>query len=274
MSNGSFADRGAVGSFIRQQRRNAAPDRFPQIKQRRRHVPHLTQGDLAELAEVSIALVAQVENGRYRNLNPGLVQKLSRALQLPENQEQYLQNFLQQSNGNHDLHAEELPLSVRSVVDMAEPNPALIIDARFDILYWNRSATMLLTDFAKLPIGLRNVAVSMFCVLEMRLAWTDWESNARNIVSGLRMQASLHPAYWEAIHALADDLARSDPLFKRWWSSEDPMLQPHREKDFHHPRLGTMHLHQTVSEVLGSTHLSLLVYTPGDEETERLFREL
>lgn len=274
MSNVPSGARQAIGSYLRQQRLGAAPDQFAQLKRRRRHVAHLTQGDVAELAGVSTAVVAQVENGRYANLNPSLVQKLGQALGLSENKKEYLINFLQRSNGHLHVQPDELPMSVRSVVDMAEPNPAVLINARFDILYWNRGATMMLTDFGKLPVSQRNVVVSMFCVPGMRVSWKDWESNARNIVAGLRMQASHQPAFRDAINELAGEMSRVDPLFKRWWSSEDPAIQPHREKDFDHPRLGPMRLYQTVSAILGSPHLSIIVYTPRDEETERLFREL
>ena len=274
MSDVRLADRQAVGTFIRQQRRSVAPGEFPQLIRRRRHVVHLTQGDLAELAGVSHSVVAQVENGRYANLSPTLVQKLCQALDLPANHQQYLMNLVHSTPSLQPSPPDEIPASVRSVVDAAEPNPAMLLNPRFDIVYWNSGATRLLTDFGKLPEGQRNVAVSMFCVPEMRIAWKNWESNARNIVAGMRMQASLRPTYRDAINDLANDLSCIDPLFAAWWKNVDPLVQPLREKDFEHPRVGLLRVYQTVSDVVGCPHLSLLVFTPRDARTAQLFREL
>jgi transcriptional regulator with XRE-family HTH domain len=268
-------DRLVVGTFIREQRLRAVPENFPDLRRRRRHVGHLSQSDVAELAGISVTVVGQVENGRYANLNPSLIRKLALALRLSPHQQQYVLNFIQQPSPHERREEyEAVPASVRSVVDASEPNPALIVNPRFDILYWNRSATGLLADFGKVSPAQRNVVVSMFGVPEMRVAWEDWESNARNIVAGLRMQASLHAAFRDAIHELADGMSHADASFATWWAEEEPLVRPHREKRFLHPRLGSMRLYQTVSEILGNPHLSLIVYTPMDEETARLFQEL
>jgi transcriptional regulator with XRE-family HTH domain len=268
-----MAERQAVGAYVRQQRQRARPDAFPALTRRRRHVVHLSQGDLAELAGVSVSLIEQVENGRYDNLNPGLVLRLALALGLSLDEQQYLLNYLLPVRFHLNGQQDQVPAAVRSLVDATDPNPAVVADARFDILYWNRGATRMIADFGALPREQRNVLVSMFCVPEMRTAWDDWEGNARLMTAGLRMQGSLHPHYREAIHELAAFLADSDPQFREWWASEEPATRPNPEKVLYHPEFGRLRLYQTVSEVMGHTHLSLIVYTPRDEETARRFRE-
>jgi transcriptional regulator with XRE-family HTH domain len=268
-----MAERRAVGAYLRQQRQRATPDGFPTLARRRRHVPYLSQSDLAELAGVSVSLIEQVENGRYDNLNAGVVQRLADALDLSRQQQQYLLNYLSPVRAHPDRQDAEVPASVRSLVDATDPNPAIVADARFDILYWNRGATRMIADFDRMPRHQRNVLLSMFGAPEMRAAWDDWEGNARLLVAGLRMQGSLHPAYRESIHELAAQLSRQDAQFREWWASEEPASRPNPEKEFFHPELGRLRLYQTVSEVLGHPHLSLVVYTPRDEETARRFRE-
>jgi transcriptional regulator with XRE-family HTH domain len=266
-------ERQAVGSYLRQQRRRATPGAFPALGQRRRHVSHLSQSDLAELADVSVSLIEQVENGRYDNLNPALVQRLALALGLSLDEQQYLLNFLHpvriHPNGNDGT----VPAAVRSLVDATDPNPAVVIDARFDILYWNRGATRMIADFGAIPREQRNVLINMFCFPGARTAWEDWEGNARIMTAGLRMQASLHPHYRDAIHELASSLADRDPQFREWWATEEPAARPSPEKEFFHPEFGRLRLYQTVSEVIDNPHLSLIVFTPRDEETARRFRE-
>jgi transcriptional regulator with XRE-family HTH domain len=271
-------DRQTIGDFLRQRRLSLQPDRFAALIKRRRHVDHLTQTDLAELAGVSVAVVAQVETGRYENINPALVLRLSRALQLDQDQERYLLNFLQPVPAPVAGHASppqsNVTAGIRSVVDNAEPNPAVLINARFDILYWNLSATKLLGDFGAMPADKRNVLWSMFGVPEMRQVWVGWESNARNMVAGIKMIASFNPVYRPSINSLVAELCQADPDFRRFWAEEDPGMQPNMEKGYIHPRLGPMQLFQTVTEIMGSPDLSYILFTPGDKATEALFRQL
>lgn len=274
MSTVSFDGRREVGVFLRHHRLQTDPARFPQLVQRRRHVSHLTQSDLAELADVSDAVVAQVENGRYENLNTALVVKLAVALELAPNQEQYLLNFLQPQNGNLEPAPQELPAMLRSVVDSSMPNPAMVITPHFDIVHWNENAARMLGDFGKMPPERRNIAVQMFTEPVMRDWWIDWEFNARNMVGGLRMFMSQNPVYREDIQRLALRLCAIDLKFREWWASVDPTLEPNRDKDFTHPEFGIMRIYQTVGMVFGSPHHSLLLFTPRDEETEVAFRRM
>jgi transcriptional regulator with XRE-family HTH domain len=252
----------------------AAPDRFPGLQNRRRHVEHLTQADLAELAGVSVSLVAQVERGRYDNLNLALLRRLVDALDLGDDHQRYVQHMVQLGEEPAPEAPDDVPESVRSVVDTCGPSPAMVLNPRFDVLYWNAAAAGMIIDFGQLPEAERNLVVAMFCVPEMRARWAEWAHSARNMVSSLRMQASLHPAYRASIDELAGDLSREDPLFARWWAEEDPQLSLDRERDFYHPRLGTLRLYQTLSEVPGSPHLSLLQFSPRDEETGHALEQL
>jgi len=267
-------ERQRVGAYVRQQRQRASPGRFPGLRNRRRHVSYLTQADLAELAGVSVSLVAQVERGRYANLNLPLVQRLVEALDLGDDQRRYVQSLVQPAEEPAPAEPREVPKAVRSVIDTCAPNPAMVLNPRFDILYWNLGAARMLIDFGEVAEPERNLAVAMFCVPELRARWGEWAHTARSVVASLRMQASLHTSYRVAIHELAADLSREDPLFARWWAEEDPQLALDRERDFHHPRLGTLRLYQTVSEVLGSPHLTLLQFAPRDEETGRALQQL
>jgi transcriptional regulator with XRE-family HTH domain len=263
-----------VGAYFRRQRQRATPDRFPDLRNRRRHVAHLTQADLAELAGVSISLVAQVERGRYDNLNLPLVQRLVDALGLGDGHRRYVQHLVQPAAEPAPEEPDDVPESVRSVVDTCGPSPAMVLNPRFDVLYWNAGAAGMIIDFGQLPDAERNMVVAMFCVPEMRARWGEWADTARSVVASLRMQAGLHPAYREAIHELAGDLSRADPLFARWWAEEDPQWSLGRERDVHHPRLGTLRLYQTMSEVLGSPYLTLLQFSPRDEETRHALEHL
>lgn len=235
-------------------------------------MPYLTQADLAELAGVSEALVAQVENGRYENLNASVVIKLSTALDLAPNQEQYLLNFLQAQSCSRDPKPQDIPAMLRAVVRSSLPSPAMILTPRLDVVHWNTTAARMLGDFSAMPTAHRNIVLQMFLEPTMRERWVNWADNARNMLAALRMFMSQNPVYRDDIALLAASVSERDRQFREWWNSEDPVLTPNREKDFRHPDVGMLHIYQTVGAVLGSPHHSILLMTPRDEATEAAFR--
>lgn len=264
----------AIGDFLRQQRLRAEAGLHAPTQGRRRHVSHLTQAEVAELAGVSEAVVAQIEAGRYPNLNPRILAKLEEALQLEPHQVAYLNNLLMPPSNGSSRPRADLLHAVQALVDAAEPNPACIIDLHFDILYWNRSIAAMLGDFGSLPPEERNVVWTMFRWPDMRRNWVTWEANARNIIAGFRMQRSMLPPDDVAADRLIARLSVCDEQFAAWWAAADPEIQPIADKDFRHPEVGLLRIHQTVTAVLGAPDLMILQMTPRDEATRLRLQRL
>jgi transcriptional regulator with XRE-family HTH domain len=255
-----------IGSFLRQQRQRADPDAFPVLGQRRRHVPHLTQADLAQLAGVSEAAIAQIESSRYPNLNANMLSRISQALKLEPMQHHYLLSLLSGPSGYYSVE-DEIPARVKAVVDTAEPNPAAVVNACFDILYWNGGATSMIGDFSRMPPDGRNVIVNMFSMPESKALWVDWADYVVHLVAGLKMQYSRVPDYRERISRLVTKMTLESEEFARLWESVDPFIIPPPEKEIDHPVAGRLRLYQTVSEVVGAPHLFIIQFTPRDDES-------
>lgn len=255
-----------IGSYLRQQRLRL-DGRLHGPAKDRRHVAHLTQADLAELAGVSEALIAQIETGRYVNLNERVLARLGSALRFNASQETYLRNLLVGAPGDHPHAAVTLTSGTRSVVDSAMPVPSFVSDCCFNLLYWNPALVAMLGDFANLPLADRNVIWSMFRDPAMRRNWVDWEGNARNLVAALRMQRSMFPHRQADFDALIARLLPLDAQFAAWWETTEPDLHPVRDKDYLHPVVGRLRLFQTATSVLGTPDLAIVHMTPRDDET-------
>lgn len=256
----------AIGSFVRQQRQKACPEEFPVLVRRRRHVSHLTQADLAELAGVSEAAIAQIESSRYPNLNANILGRISQALNLNPTHHHYLLSLLNTPSGYYSGE-DEIPERVKALVDAAEPNPAVVANACFDILYWNDNAIKLLGDFAWVPPEERNVISNMFCVPASKELWVDWPDYVQSLVAGLKMQYSRVPDYRDRITTLVTRISKESEEFARLWDTVDPFMVPPPEKDVQHPAAGRLRLYQTVSEVVGAPYLFIIQFTPRDDET-------
>lgn len=273
MSTVQHLEQAAIGSFVRQQRQKCRPEDFPTLVQRRRHVPHLTQADLAELAGVSEAAIAQIESSRYPNLNPNILSRICLALNLSPVHRHYLLNLLSDPGGYY-AGDDDVPQRVRAVVDMAQPRPAVVVNASLDILYWNDAAAAVLADFAQMPSGDRNILKIMFCVPEARKLWVNWSSYVEDLVGGLKMQFSRVPDYRERISELVARMQVESEEFADLWKTVDPFLLPTVEKELDHPIAGRLRLDETVSEVVGAPYLFIIQFTPRDDQTATALQAL
>ncbi|WP_438817497.1 MmyB family transcriptional regulator, partial [Streptomyces clavuligerus] len=79
---------------------------------------------------------------------------------------------------------------LQGVLDALDPSPALIRNAIWDVIAWNRAATVLLTDYGALPPEERNVLRFIFLDPRVRAAQYDWESVARFVVAAFRVDAA------------------------------------------------------------------------------------
>ena len=79
---------------------------------------------------------------------------------------------------------------LQRVLDALEPSPALIRTATWDVVAWNRAATVMLTDYGALPPEQRNILRFIFLDPRARAAQYDWESVARFVVGAFRVDAA------------------------------------------------------------------------------------
>lgn len=120
--------RAQIGAYLRQRRLRLDGRPMGPAKDRR-HVDHLTQADVAELAGVSEALVAQIESGRYPNLNERVLGKLARAMRLGPDQESYLRSLLSEPTTPRQLSLATVTPAACSVINAAMPVSAFISDS-------------------------------------------------------------------------------------------------------------------------------------------------
>lgn len=152
---------------------------------------------------------------------------------------------------------------LQRVLDALDPNPAVIRTATWDVVAWNRAATVMFTDYATLPPEQRNVLRLIFLDPRARETQYDWESVARFVLGAFRIDAARAGAAAE-VEPLVDELCRLSPEFKAMWRDND-VRGPHGElvKHIRHPELGQFAFEYSAFAVDGRTDLSLIVYNPA-----------
>jgi hypothetical protein len=151
---------------------------------------------------------------------------------------------------------------LQRVLDTLEPTPALIRTATWDVVAWNRAATVMLIDYGSLPPEQRNILRFIFLDPRVRTAQYDWESVARFVVGAFRVDAARAGAAAE-VEPLVDELCRLSPQFSVMWHEND-VHGAHGEavKHIRHPVLGPLAFEYSAFAVDGRSDLSMVIYNP------------
>src|SRR5580693_4106856 len=260
-----------LGTYLKDRRTKLDPAAFG-IELTRRRTPGLRREEVAQRANVSATWYTWLEQGRGGAPSADVLERIARALMLTDVEREHL--FLLALGRPPEVHYrkdEGVTPRLQRVLDALEPSPALVRTATWDVVAWNRAATVMLTDYGSLPPEQRNILRLMFLDPAVRAAQYDWDSVARYVVSAFRVDAARAGAAAE-VEPLVEELCRLSPEFKALWLNND--LQGHAEavKRIKHPLLGPIAFEYSAFAVDGRPDLNMVVYnpaTPADAEKIR-----
>jgi hypothetical protein len=143
--------------------------------------------------------------------------------------------------------------------------------ALWDVVAWNRAATVMLMDYGSLRPEQRNILRFIFLDPAARAAQYDWEGVARVVLGAFRVDAARAGAAAE-VEPLVEELCRLSPEFRSMWRENDlPGAHGEAVKHIRHPVLGPLAFEYSAFSVDGRTDLSLVVYNPATaEDAERI----
>ena len=260
-----------LGAYLRDRRAKLDPSAFGFPSERRR-TPGLRREEVAQRANISSTWYTWLEQGRGGAPSADVLERIARALMLTDVEREHL--FLLGLGRPPEVRYrkdEGVTPRLQRVLDALEPSPALIRTATWDVLAWNRAATVVLTDYGSLPPKQRNILRFIFLDPSVRAAQYDWQSVARYVVGAFRVDAARAGAAAE-VEPLVEELCRLSPEFKALWRDND--VQSHGEgvKRIRHPLLGPIAFEYSAFAVDGRPDLSMAIYnpvTPADAEKIR-----
>ena len=263
-----------LGSYLRDRRTKLDPATFGFPRERRR-TPGLRREEVAQRAHISPTWYAWLEQGRGGAPSADVLDRIARALMLTdvEREHLFLLGLGRPPEARYRKNQGVTP-RLQRVLDVIDPNPAVIRTATWDVVAWNRGASVLLMDYGSLPPEQRNMLRFIFLDPRARAAHYDWESVARLVLGAFRMDAARAGAAAD-VEPLVDELCRLSPEFKALWRAND-LPGPHGEavKHIRHPTLGPIAFELSTFGVDGRTDLSMLVYNPTTVEDSDRIRAL
>jgi transcriptional regulator with XRE-family HTH domain len=265
------ARKNRLACYLKDRRTKLDPAAFGFVADRRR-TPGLRREEVAQRANISPTWYTWLEQGRGGAPSADVLNRISRALMLTEVEREHL--FLLGLGRPPEAHYRKndgATPRLQRVLDALDPSPALIRNATYDVVAWNRAATVMLVDYGSLPPDERNILRFIFLDPRARAAQYDWASVARFVLGTFRVDAARAGAAAE-IEPLVEELCRLSPEFKAMWRDNDvPTGHGEAVKQIRHPVLGALAFEFSTFAVDGRTDLTMVVYNPArPEDAERI----
>lgn len=266
-----------LGAFLRARRENLDPARLGMSRIGRSRTPGLRREEVAEMAGIGITWYTKLEQGRPIRVSPKVLNAVASALQCTPSETEHLftlAGLQRPAPLVGTTVCETVSATTQRVLDQLDPIPALVQNARFDIMAHNAAYSRLLgVDIPSLPPQDRNCIYLALTHAGWRAAVVDWEEMIANMVALYRaaMAEHMHDPIWQA--QLERYMGVSDRFRDLWQRYQIRGIQNH-VKRFTHPKTGEFSLTQTNWWTAPRNGARLLVYVPADEEADAALHSL
>jgi transcriptional regulator with XRE-family HTH domain len=259
-----------LGTYLKDRRARLDPTAFGFSRERRR-TAGLRREEVAQRANISPTWYTWLEQGRGGAPSADVLDRIARALMLTDAEREHL--FLLGLGRPPEVryqNREGVTPRLQRVLDVLEPSPALIRTATWDVVAWNRAATVMLTDYASIPAEQRNILRFIFFNPQARASQYDWTSVARYAVGAFRVDVARAGAT-EKVSAFVDELCALSPEFAAMWRDNNVSTHHEGVKHIKHPVLGRLAFEYSAFAVDGRPDLTMLIYNPTmPEDVERI----
>ena len=261
-----------LASFLRDRRTRLDPATFGLSGRRR--TPGLRREEIAQRANISPTWYTWLEQGRGGAPSADVLNRIARAMLLTEAEREHLFMLgLGRPPEARYTSVDGVSPRLQRFIDRLDTCPAVVKTATWDVVAWNRAATIVLSDYGKLPPGERNMLRYLFRNPQVRSKQHDWEAIARFSIAAFRADAARAGAVSQ-IGDLVDELSEVSADFRRIWAENEISVPGEGAKRLAHPVLGTIDLEYSAFAVDGRVDLNLMVYTPVDPEVAERIRAL
>lgn len=266
-------DRSELGAALKDWRARLTPGDVGLPAGTRRRTPGLRREEVAQLAGMSVDYLTRLEQGRGPRPSESVLGALTRALRLSDAERDHLFHLSGGTPPPAGRISDTVRPSVLRLMDRFTDLPAMLLNARADVLAWNPMAAALLGDFSAVPPARRNIAWQRFAGAGPGRLIADGDERERldrAAVADLRAAAARYPDD-PRLRRMISELRTRSPEFARLWALRSVEPRHADRKRFAHPQLGVLELDCDALAVPGDDQV-LIVYsaTPGSPEAEAL----
>ena len=262
-----------LGSFVRSRRERIRPEQVGLRPSRRRRTPGLRREEVAQLAGVGVTWYTWLEQGRDIHPSAQVLDAIARTLQFDAHEHEHLFRLAGVATTTIADQCLTLCPTAQPLLDQLEPFPACVLNARLDLLAFNRVYASFFDDLDTMPIEHRNLLWLSFTDERWREVIVDWNDVVDRMVAEYRaaMAGHLTEPAWKDLVAR---LHRASPEFKTVWDRHGVQRIESSAKRAMHPTVGLLLLDYT-NLWFGQRHDTRIVaFTPADERTRVRLEQL
>lgn len=252
------------GDFLKTRRAKILPAQVGLPEGTRRRTPGLRREEVAFLSGIGLTWYTWLEQGRPIQVSTQVLNSLARTLMLDQHEIAHLYILAGQAPPTLlPSYNESANPMLQHVLDSLEYSPAMIMDVRWNVIAWNKAASMLSCDYSKIDIYKRNLLRIMFTNEEIKKTFPDWGTMVQGMVANFRVVYSKFiDDPW--IEGLVNELKSESKEFELLWSKHNVEVRDNRIKIILHPVIGELHFEETSFIITENTSLQMNVFTPLD----------
>jgi len=262
-----------LGTYLKDRRSRLDPLAFGYSPGRRR-TPGLRREEVAQRAHISPTWYTWLEQGRGGAASADVLDRIARALMLTDVEREHL--FLLGLGRPPEARyrsVEGVSPRLQKLLDVLEYSPAIVKTPTWDVVAWNKAASVVLTDYGALPPEERNILRKIFLDPQVRAAQYDWQAVARFVVSAFRADTARAGAS-EEVAPLVEEMCRRSAEFAAMWQDKEVSSYGEGVKTLRHPKGGTIAFEYSSFAVDGRPDLAMVVYNPASDEDREKVRSL
>lgn len=251
----------------------------------RRRVPGLRREEVALLAGMSTEYYVRLERGKAKGVSEGILEGISRALQLDDAERAHLYGLVRAANTTawsevrrgRPAKRQEMRPGVQQLLDAMTLVPAVVQNGRLDLVAANQLGRALFSElYAQARSAGRagqpaNFSRFLFLSPAARDMYPGWEEAAQQTVALLRAEAGRVPDD-RALRSLVGELSTRSDDFRALWGSHDVRRHSTGTKRLRHPAVGELELNYEAMPLSADSPLLFLAYTarPGTPSHDNL----
>lgn len=259
--------RKALANFLRTRRARLSPPDVHLPDTGRRRTPGLRREEVAHLAHVGVSWYTSLEQGRDIGPSREVLQNLAQALRLTVAEQRhffFLAGLTDTPAAKHAPTEKVSPVLLRVLEDL-NPNPAYIMDRRWNYIAWNHSAQHVLGAGRISPPYDYNILWRMFSFRPEQQDYAYWSTVAQKVLGEFRAESAPYIADDEWLQQLIADLEKVSPEFHTWWPRQDVLERSDGNKVFEHPHVGTLYFEHTTLQASTDSDLKIMIFRPRPE---------
>ncbi len=243
-----------------------------------RRVRGLRREEVAALAGISVQYYIRLERGDVTGVSETVLDGIGRALQLADAERGHLLELVRTGGGTRScrraLANTTLRPPVRRILDSMTALPAVVFNARLDVIGANALGRALYEPMATTGCGSANLARFVFADPASRTFWRDWDTVADETAGLLRAEGGRNPCDHH-LTGLTRELAATSTAFRDRWALHDVLVPSCGVRRIHHPVLGDLELPFETTPLASDPGQTLLIYTaepgtPSDDAVKML----